>query len=121
MGEEAKRTDWYQEIEDTAQVKQKVAVARLGPSANHLQVDHPESSESDHEDDTPLEQAPPWPVLPEIATAQHPTKLIMDMGPFKFGLSEEEMPLPQMAGEDTEETKAITGVGDLGGLVWVEG
>jgi len=39
--------------------------------------------------------------------ARHPTKLIMDMEPMEFGVAEEEVPLPQMVGKDTEETKVI--------------
>jgi len=40
--------------------------------------------------------------------AWHHTKIIVDTEPIEFGAAEEEMHLPQMAGEGNEETKVIS-------------
>ena len=89
-------------------MKQKVAMGGSGPFAKCMWVESPEPTEADIEDGGPVEQKAIQLPLTEIAMAQHCTELVMDMELIKFGVAEEEMPLPQMAGEAIEETKVIS-------------
>src|SRR5882724_5337592 len=80
----------------------------LGPFAKCMRVESPEQTEADIEDGGPVEQKAIQLPLTEITMAQHCTELVVDMEPIKFGVAEEEMPLPQMTGEAIEETKVIS-------------
>ena len=83
-------------------------MAGSGPFAKCLWVDSPESSKSDHDDDTPLEQAAIQLVMLKITMAWYPTELITHLEPAEIGDAEEEIPLPHATGNVMEETEAIS-------------
>ena len=72
-------------------------------------VESPELTNADSEDgNLIMEQMLIQLSLPALAIAWQPTELIVDLEPVKFEVAEEEISLPQTAGQIMEETEAIS-------------